>query len=181
MSEVKQQSPSKTYICNITVTTLGSIMMISMLTFQNRYLKWGSLYQQGGREKELEPDLTICKETNQKARNTLHFFLCVCLKQHSRQAPSHQRYSNGIFHHCPPHSQGHCAECGHDNLACNSPVWKRDFSTSGGMATAQLKIPAKPPAKRILGTLRSLTLCQGWGGWKTEERGEKKEKKQYIF
>lgn len=110
-------------------------------------------------------------------KHTPFFCVCVCLKQHSRQAPSHQRYSNGIFHHCPPHSQGHCAECGHDNLACNSPVWKRDFSTSGGMATAQLKIPAKPPAKRILGTLRSLTLCQGWGGWKTEERGEKKEKK----
>lgn len=47
-----------------------------------------------------------------------------------------------------------------------SPVWKRDLSTSGGMATAQLKIPAKPPAKRILGALRSLTLWQGWGGRK---------------
>lgn len=42
--------------------------------------------------------------------------------------------------------------------ALHSPVWKRDFSTSGGIATTQLKIPATPPATRIRGTLRSLTL-----------------------
>lgn len=38
------------------------------------------------------------------------------------------------------------------------PVWKRDFSTSGGIATAQLKMPAIPPANRILGTLNSVGL-----------------------
>lgn len=32
------------------------------------------------------------------------------------------------------------------------------MSTSGGMATAQLKIPAIPPANRMLGTLSSLWL-----------------------
>lgn len=40
------------------------------------------------------------------------------------------------------------------------PVWKRDLSTSGGMATAQLNIPAIPPANNTLGTLSSLWL---WG------------------
>lgn len=72
--------------------------------------------------------------------------------------------SDGIFHHCPAHSQDHLTGCGCDKLACNSPVWKRDFSTSGGMATTQLKIPARPPAKRIRGTLRSRTLWQDWKG-----------------
>lgn len=40
----------------------------------------------------------------------------------------------------------------------HAPVWKRDFSTSGGIATAQLKIPAIPPANRMLGTLSSVGL-----------------------
>lgn len=72
--------------------------------------------------------------------------------------------------------------CGCDTLQCNSPVWKRDFSTSGGMATTQLKIPARPPAKRILGTLRSLTLWQdqsGVGG-KSKKKMKKGKKIKLI-
>lgn len=41
------------------------------------------------------------------------------------------------------------------------------------MATAQLKIPARPPANRILGALSSLTL--GTSG--VEEKRRKKEEK----
>lgn len=40
----------------------------------------------------------------------------------------------------------------------NKPVWKRDLRTSGGIATAQLQIPAIPPANRTLGMLSSLWL-----------------------
>lgn len=36
-----------------------------------------------------------------------------------------------------------------------SPVCKRDFKTSAGIATIQLQIPAVPPAKRVLPTLKS--------------------------
>lgn len=45
----------------------------------------------------------------------------------------------------------------------NKPVWKRDLSTSAGIATAQLKIPAIPPANSTLGMLSSLWL-RGRGG-----------------
>lgn len=48
----------------------------------------------------------------------------------------------------------------------NKPVWKRDLSTSGGIATAQLQTPAIPPANRMLGTLSSLWLPGGGGGTK---------------
>lgn len=43
-------------------------------------------------------------------------------------------------------------ECGH------SPVCRRDFSTSGGIATNQLKTPAIPPANRVRPMLRSPRL-----------------------
>ena len=55
---------------------------------------------------------------------------------------------------------------GYDRMLCqdgwpqHKPVWKRDLSTSGGMATAQLKIPAIPPANSMLGMLSSLWLHQ---------------------
>lgn len=42
-----------------------------------------------------------------------------------------------------------------------SPVWKLDLRTSGGRAMVQFKIPAMPPARRILGVLRWVTLKQG--------------------
>lgn len=90
-------------------------------------------------------------------------FSCTSLKQHSRHAASQK--ASSITAQPIPRSTTLVLEC-------NSPVWKRDFSTSGGMATAQLKIPARPPAKRILGTLRSLTL------WQDQSRvGGKSEKK----
>lgn len=144
--------------------------MSSMLRFQIRYLKSGLLYYQGGRNRDVQPNVpTICEETNQNARNTLGFFM-----HQSQAALKTCCLPEGIFHHCPAHSQEHHTECGRDTLEINSPVWKRDFSTSGGMATAQLKIPARPPAKRILGTLRSLTL------WQDQSRVEgKSEKKRF--
>ena len=40
----------------------------------------------------------------------------------------------------------------------NLPVCKRDFKTSGGIATSQLKIPAVPPANRVRHKLRSERL-----------------------
>ena len=38
------------------------------------------------------------------------------------------------------------------------PVWNRDFNTSGGVATTQLRIPAVPPASNVLSELNSLVL-----------------------
>lgn len=50
------------------------------------------------------------------------------------------------------------------------------------MATTQLKIPARPPAKRILGTLRSLTLWQDQSrvGGKSKKKIKKGKKIQLI-
>lgn len=70
--------------------------------------------------------------------------------------------------------------------ALHSPVWKRDFSTSGGIATTQLKIPATPPAARIRGTLSSLTLrtkqsqtgCEGRADRRRRGRNRPSEKGQ---
>lgn len=40
------------------------------------------------------------------------------------------------------------------------PVWSRDFSTSGGIATSQLKTPAIPPANSVRRALKSFRLKQ---------------------
>lgn len=132
-----------------------------MLRFQIRYLKSGSLYYQGEREKRSPTCQKFVRKPTRMLGTPLSFFMHL-----SQAALKPCCLPEGIFHHCPAHSQEHHTECGCDTLECNSPVWKRDFSTSGGMATAQLKIPARPPAKRILGTLRSLTLWQDQSsGW----------------
>ena len=134
------------------------------------------------REAETEKCSLICQKSARKATEKLgtHLgFSCTSLKRCSRHATSRVPCSDGILRRCPAHSQEHCTEHGRDKLVCNSPVWKRDFSTSGGMATAQLKIPARPPAKRIRGTLRSLTLWQDWGGvGGTRKKNTKKRKRQ---
>ncbi len=38
------------------------------------------------------------------------------------------------------------------------PVWNLDLSTSGGIATTQLAIPAIPPANNVFNALKSLVL-----------------------
>lgn len=40
----------------------------------------------------------------------------------------------------------------------NSPVWKLDLRTSGGRAMVQLRIPATPPARRVLTVLSWVAL-----------------------
>lgn len=81
------------------------------------------------------------------------------------------------------------AECNCAYLnACvkHKPVWKRDLSTSGGIATAQLKIPAIPPANNMLGMLSSLWLHGKTDnslreGFKTEKPGKEVKANANLF
>lgn len=43
--------------------------------------------------------------------------------------------------------------CACPRILSHSPVWKLDFRTSGGSAIVQFRIPATPPATRMLGVL----------------------------
>lgn len=61
------------------------------------------------------------------------------------------------------------------------PVWKRDLSTSAGIATAQLNIPAIPPANSTLGILSSPWL-DGWASdWERERSRQSEHVSGYVL